>query len=192
MPRAGDMIENTLTGERAVFVATGHETGGQRLDANYFLRAGGYVAAAHIHPLQEESFEVIEGSVRISIGGKEITAVPGVRHVVPAGVSHRIVNHTAAEAHLFSTLRPALRSDELLETVWGLATDGRTNRKGYPNILQAAATGVEFRDELRLARPPRWVQDVVFSSLAPLARALSYRGAYVPQARRSAEQKGDS
>ena len=31
MPRAGDMIENTLTGERAVFAATRHETEGKRL-----------------------------------------------------------------------------------------------------------------------------------------------------------------
>lgn len=184
MPRVGDMIENTLTGERAIFAATGHETAGMRMEADYFLRAGGYVAAAHIHPLQEETFEVLEGSVRITIGGNEIIAVPGARYAVPPGVSHRIVNHTAQGAHLFSTLEPALRSDELLETVWGLATDGRTNRRGYPNILQAAVTGVEFRDELRLARPPRWVQDLVFSTLAPIARALSYRGAYVPQARR--------
>jgi len=184
MPRAGDMIENTLTGERAVFAATRHETEGKRLEADYFLRAGGAVAAAHIHPLQAETFVVLEGSVRITIGDKEITPEPGVRYTVPPGVSHRIVNHTALAAHLFSTLEPALRSDELLETVWGLATDGRTNRRGYPNIFQAAATAVEFRDELRLARPPLWVQDLVFRTVAPLAHALSYQGRYIPQARR--------
>jgi mannose-6-phosphate isomerase-like protein (cupin superfamily) len=184
MPRAGDMIENTLTGERAVFVSTGGETAGRLLEADYFLRPGGYVAAAHVHPLQVETFEVREGSVKITIGRKEVTAVPGGRYAVPRGVAHRIVNHTTEPARLFSTLEPALRSDELLETVWGLATDGRTNSRGYPSLLQAAATGMEFRDELRLARPPRWVQDLVFTVLAPLARARSYTGAYIPEARR--------
>lgn len=183
MPRAGDTIQNTMTGERAVFRSTRHETRGALLEADYYLRAGGYVAAAHVHPLQEESFEVLSGSVRIRIGNREIQAVPGRTYVVPPGTAHRIVNHTSAQAHLYSTLRPAMRSDELLQTMWGLASDGRTNRWGIPNLLQAAVTGTELRGELYLAGVPLWLQDLVFRLLAPLGRAAGYQGVYLPAPR---------
>jgi mannose-6-phosphate isomerase-like protein (cupin superfamily) len=56
--------------------------------------------------------------VCIEIGGREILAEPGKVHVVPPGVSHRIANrHQDAAAGMFSTLTPALRADELLETL---------------------------------------------------------------------------
>jgi quercetin dioxygenase-like cupin family protein len=183
VPRAGDEIENTMTGERAVFRSTRYETGGRLLEADYFLRAGGYVAAAHVHPLQEETFEVLEGSVKIKIGGRDVVAHPGRTYVVLPGVSHQIVNHTAADAHLYSTMRPAMRCDEVLETMWGLASEGRTNARGIPNLLQAAVSGVEFRGELYLAGPPLWLQRLVFRMLAPLGRARGYTGTYPSGAR---------
>jgi mannose-6-phosphate isomerase-like protein (cupin superfamily) len=178
MPRAGDMIENTMTGERAVFRSTRHETAGELLEADYYLTPGGHVAAAHVHPRQEETFEVLRGAVRIAIGGRRIEARPGQTYVVMPGVSHRIVNHAGAEAHLYSTLRPAMRSDELLQTMWALASDGRTSRRGVPNLLQAAVSGVYFRGELYLAGPPLWLQDLAFRLLAPLGRRAGYQGAY--------------
>jgi mannose-6-phosphate isomerase-like protein (cupin superfamily) len=169
-----------MTGERAVFRSTRHETGGALLEADYYLTAGGYVAAAHVHPRQEETFQVLEGSVRINIGGRDVLATPGRTYVVRPGVSHRIVNHTASSAHLYSTLRPAMRSDELLQTMWGLASDGRTNKHGIPHLLQAAASGRYFKGELYLAGPPLWLQNAVFTVLAPIARAMGYRPTYVP------------
>lgn len=181
MPRAGDMIENTMTGERAVFRSTRHETAGALLEADYYLGAGGAVAAAHVHPRQEETFEVLEGSVRIQIAGRDILARPGKTYVVAPGTSHRIVNHTATGVHLYSTLRPAMLSDELLQTMWALASDGRTNKRGIPSLLQAAVSGEHFRGELYLAGPPLWLQDLVFRLLGPVGRALGYRGLYLPQ-----------
>jgi quercetin dioxygenase-like cupin family protein len=186
VPRAGEMIENTMTGERAVFRSTRHETGGELLEADYYLDSGGYVAAAHVHPRQEETFEVLEGSVRIRIGRRDILAVPGQTYVVTPGTAHRIVNHASASAHLYSTLRPAMRSDELLQTMWGLASDGLTNERGIPKLLQAAVSGTYFRGELYLAGPPLWLQDLAFRLLAPLGRARGYQGAYVPRGVRRA------
>jgi mannose-6-phosphate isomerase-like protein (cupin superfamily) len=179
VPRAGEEIHNTMTGERLVFRSTRHETNGELLEADYHLTSGGYVAAAHVHPRQEETFEVLTGSVKIQIGGQDVVAEPGRTYVVMPGVSHRIVNHTSNEAHLYSTLRPAMRSDELLQTMWELASDGRTNRRGIPNILQAAVSGMYFRGELYLAGPPIWLQDLTFRLFAPIGRRLGYRGQYV-------------
>lgn len=184
MLEAGEVIENTQSGERAT-VRTGRlDTDGKLVEADFLLEAGGAVAAAHVHPYQTETFEVLEGEVLIRIGSEEILAVPGTRYVAPPGVPHRMLNHSGRDARLLSSAAPAMRMDELLETLWGLASDGRTNRFGHPNPLRAAAIAAEFRDEFRLAWPPTWVQDLIFRPLLPLARALRYPGTYVPVERR--------
>jgi len=64
------------------------------------------------------------------------------------------------------------------ETFFGLAKDGKTNRKGLPNPLQLAVLMREYEDELRLARPSHMVQRALFRPLAGLGRVLGYRGWY--------------
>jgi hypothetical protein len=64
------------------------------------------------------------------------------------------------------------------ETFFGLAKDGKTNRKGLPNAVRLAVLIHEYEDELRLARPPFLVQKALFWPLAALGRLLGYRGWY--------------
>ena len=46
---------------------------------------GGAVATKHIHPHQEERFEVLEGNVGFDVGRETVTAQPGDCLVVPGG-----------------------------------------------------------------------------------------------------------
>ena len=62
MIHAGDSIENPVTGERLVFRKTSRETGGQAVVFETFVQPNGFVAAAHVHPSQEERFEILRGS----------------------------------------------------------------------------------------------------------------------------------
>lgn len=64
--------------------------------------------------------------------------------------------------HLVAEFRPALRTEMFFETFFGLATDGKTNRKGLPNPLRLAVLAREYQDELHLARPPLRVQRALF------------------------------
>jgi mannose-6-phosphate isomerase-like protein (cupin superfamily) len=180
---AGDVVSNTQSGEWAKVRTERAGTGGKLIEFDYRLRSGGAVAAAHIHPHQTETFEVLEGEITIQLGDEKILARPGIRYVALPGVPHQMVNHTDEDATVFSTTSPALRMDELLETVWGLASDGKTNRWGYPGLLRAAAIADEFHSDFVLASPPAWVQNLVFRSLRPIAR-LRYPGTYVPVGRR--------
>ena len=50
------------------------------------------------------------------------------------------------------------RGEMAIETMWGLARDGKTNRKGVPNPLQFAVIVREFRDVIRPTKPPPIVQ----------------------------------
>src|SRR5919201_2539851 len=136
MIRAGDSIENPVTGERLVFRQTSHETGGEAVVLETYLKPNAFVAAAHGHAAQGERFEVLRGSVGFKIGRKKLVAGPGQRLTVPAGTPHRFWNAGEDEAHFVCEVRPALQFEALLETMFELAADGNTNRNGMPNPLR--------------------------------------------------------
>src|SRR5437870_12460832 len=89
MIRAGDSIENPVTGERLVFRQTSRETGGEAVVVETFVKPNGFVAAAHVHPGQEERFEVLRGSVGVKVGREKLVAGPGRRITIPCGISHQ-------------------------------------------------------------------------------------------------------
>jgi hypothetical protein len=72
-------------------------------------------------------------------------------------------------------VEPASRMESFLETIYGLAHDGRTNAKGMPNPLQLAVFSQAYFDVNHVARPPLAVQRVLFGILAPIGRLLGYR-----------------
>jgi hypothetical protein len=61
---------------------------------------------------------------------------------------------------------------------FGLAQDGKVNRRGMPNLLQLAAFAREFADVVQFTRPAQIVQKILFNLIAPIARLLGYRGSY--------------
>jgi mannose-6-phosphate isomerase-like protein (cupin superfamily) len=182
MVRAGDTIENPVTGERILFRKTSRETGGQAVVIECFVKPDGAVAAAHVHPSQEERFEVLSGSAGFRLGREKITAGPGERVTVPAGTAHKFWNAGDDELHFVCEVRPALQFEQLLETMFALAADGKTNRKGMPNPLRLAVIARAHFDTVRLPFPPAWMQRVGLALGAPLGRLLGFRATYEPRA----------
>jgi quercetin dioxygenase-like cupin family protein len=180
MIHAGDTIENPVTGERIVFRQTSHETNGEAVVIEAFVQPGGAVAAAHVHPSQDERFEVLGGSVGFRLDGTEVIAGPGERLLVPAGSAHTFWNAGETEAHFVCEVRPALQFEALLETMFALAADGKTNRKGMPNPLRLAVIAQASFDTVRLPFPPAWMQRVGLALGAPLGRLVGYRATYEP------------
>ena len=76
----------------------------------------------------------------------------------------------------------------MLETFWGLGSEGKTNRKGVPNLLQLAVIMTEYDDVMRLAKPPWIVQKLLFGVLAPVGRLFGYREWYPEYAARPADR----
>jgi hypothetical protein len=60
-----------VTGERIVFRKRARETGGELLEMHLYLAPGGFIAAPHVHPNQEERFEVGNTAVMFKVLGKE-------------------------------------------------------------------------------------------------------------------------
>jgi quercetin dioxygenase-like cupin family protein len=182
MIRAGDVLENPVTGERLVFRKTSQETGGEAIVVEAFVKPNGFVAAAHVHPRQEERFQVLKGSVGFRRGREKLVAGPGERLTVPAGTPHKFWNAGDDEAHFVCEIRPALQFEQLIETMYGLAAEGKTNRKGLPNPLRLAVIARHHFDDVRLPFPPVWMQRIGLAMGAPLGRLLGYRATHVPSA----------
>jgi quercetin dioxygenase-like cupin family protein len=180
MIRAGDSIENPVTGERLVFRQTSRETNGASVVIETYVQPNGFVAAAHVHPSQEERFEVLRGSVGFRVGREKIVAGPGKRLTVPAGTPHKFWNAGDEVAHFVCEIRPALQFESLIETMFSLAADGKTNRKGMPNPLHLAVIAQAHFDTVRLPFPPAIVQRLGLALGSPVGRVLGYEPVYVP------------
>ena len=179
MARAGDTLEHPVTGERIVFLKTARDTEGELLQVRFFMKGGELVAAEHVHPYQEEHVEVLSGSVRFRVRGQERDVGAGETIVVPPGTPHVWSNPGEEEVHVLGELRPALKTETLLETYFGLAKDGKVNPKNcFPNPLQLAVIAREYEDEIYLARPPLFVQRVLFGLLASIGTLLGYKARY--------------
>src|SRR3954462_13662984 len=113
MPQIGQRLENPVTGEKLTFVETAASTDGERVVLDLEPAAGGKVPGVHIHPKQEEKFEVLQGSMKFRYGMKKIVAEAGETVVVPAGKVHDFANAGASTAHVRVTISPALRMEEM-------------------------------------------------------------------------------
>ena len=178
MIRKGDTIENPVTGERLVFLETSQETNGEYVLVETTVQPGGFVAAAHVHPNQSERFEVERGLVGFALDGEKVVAGPGESVVVPAGSSHQFWNAGDEEAVFVCEVRPALQFERLLETMFALAHDGKTNRKGMPNPFRLAVIANAHFEDVRLPFPPAWLQKAGLAIGAPLGRLMGYEQVY--------------
>jgi mannose-6-phosphate isomerase-like protein (cupin superfamily) len=175
----GETIENPITGERITFLATSADTDGEAVMIETVVQPDGFVAAAHVHPKQEERFEIVSGTLGLKVGDKEIAAGPGKTLTVPAGTPHRFWNAGDDQVRFRCEVRPALQFERLLETMFALAADGKTNKKGMPNLLRLAVIARAHFDVVRLPFPPAFVQRWGLALGAPVGRLLGYSPTYV-------------
>jgi quercetin dioxygenase-like cupin family protein len=174
MIRPGDRLENPVTGEVLIFHETAAQTGGERVRVETIVQPDGFVAAAHVHPAQTERFEVLTGTVGFRVGRKTVLAGPGDALVVPPGTPHRFWNAGSGEARFLCEIRPALRFESLIETMFTLAAEGKTNERGLPGALQLAVIAKKHFDTVRLPFPPAPLQRAALAVGAPLGGMIGY------------------
>src|SRR3954464_2295483 len=182
MIRTGDTIHNPVTGERITFHATSADTNGESVVIECTVQPDGFVAAAHVHPSQSERFAVIDGELGLKSGKEKLTLGRGEVAVVEPGTPHRFWNAGEDDLRFVCEVRPALQVESLLDTMFTLAADGKTNRKGMPNPLRLAVIARAHFDTVRLPQPPAWAQRAGLALGAPVGRLLGYGATYAPQA----------
>ncbi len=182
MISTGQTLTNPVTGETLVFRTTSADSNGERVVVETLVEPNGAVAAAHVHPAQDELFQVLGGEVEFRLGKQTLVAKPGDRVLVPAGMPHRFRNVGGETAHFVCEVTPALEFEQLIETMFSLAADGKVNRKGMPNPLRLAVIARHHFGDVRLPFPPAWLQRLGLALGAPLGRLIGYRPTYEPTA----------
>jgi len=172
MAFSGQVLDNPGSGERFIFLTTAADTSGQLLEFDLVVEPHGRVPGGHVHPGQQESFEVRQGLMRFRKGLRAVTAGPGDRVVVEPGTYHRFANAGDEPAVVRVRVTPALRMEELFETVAALGAEGRTLPSGMPRPLDLALFMREFADEVAAPVAPGLARAV----MAPLAAIGERRG----------------
>ena len=178
MIEPGQTLVNAVTGEQLTFLRTAAQTDGEYVLVECVVAPEGAVASAHVHPIQEERFEIVSGELGLRRGRERLVATAGDVVVVEPGTAHKFWNASDEDVRFRCEIRPALAFEALIETMFGLAADGKTNRKGLPNPLRMAVIAKAYRDVIRLPFPPPWMQDAGLLFGVPLGRMLGYRPTY--------------
>lgn len=178
MAKAGDVINNPITGERITFLKTAKDTGGSLLQFELVAQPGGFPVGAHTHPKQEERFHILSGQISVWLDGQAHHYTAGDELVITAATPHYWTNTGREELKMIIELRPALDWETFFESMFGLARDGKTDKKGQPNPFQMAIIADKFRDE---AGPVTLTHRLIFKLIPLLAvfgRWMGYKAVY--------------
>jgi quercetin dioxygenase-like cupin family protein len=184
MAKSGQVIENPRRKARMTFLRTAGDTEGELLAMLAEEEPTLARPPLHRHPHQEERFEVRSGTLDYQLGEQVYTAEPGEVAVVPPGVPHTWWNSGSEKLVAQIELRPALRFETCLETIYGLTKAGRVSPRGAPSRLQAAVLFHAFRKEyvpVALPAPmflPRPARSLLIFVMAAMGCFLGYRPWY--------------
>jgi quercetin dioxygenase-like cupin family protein len=130
--------------------------------------ASGSPPPPHLHPAQEEHFEVLAGvlSARVD-GGETRTLHAGETLDIARGVKHQMWNAAAAEARVRWETKPAGRTEEWFRSVDRLVRDAGGRQ---PGPLAFAPLLGEYGDVFRLAVGPDAVVQPALRVLGALGR----------------------
>ena len=131
-------LENAKLGVRVEIRKTAEETDGALLEFDVVGRARGFLTQAHVHTDQTERHEVIEGTMRLVIEGREHILKQGEAMTVPIGASHRQLAGPGHEGpgRVRVQLRPAGDSEAFVRRL----VEMDVNRLGFPPAPSSCAT----------------------------------------------------
>jgi quercetin dioxygenase-like cupin family protein len=174
----GEVWENPMTRERATIIELPHRNPERRATAELTALVGARVIGEHLHPGIVERFTVLEGELTVKCDGKTSILQQGQTATIGPNVWHDWWNAGNRDARVRVEVTPGERFSHMVETLFGLARLGHTNKQGLPDPLQLALIALEFSDVMVLRSPPPAMQKLLFGALAPIARWRGYRGTY--------------
>jgi quercetin dioxygenase-like cupin family protein len=165
------VIANPISGEQIVIHTSGAETNGKLLVFDLFLPPGKQVPSRHTHPIQEERFTILAGTMRFRLGWRRILATPGDTIAVPAGVAHWFGNAGSGVAHARVEVRPALRMEELLAMAATIEAGTQRSIRHWVRQLPAVARLlIEFQHEVAAPGLVAWLVQPILAVIARLDR----------------------
>lgn len=163
------VISNPISGEQIVIHTSGAETDGKLLVFDLFLPPGKQVPSRHTHPIQEERFTILAGTMRFRLGWRSILATSGHTIVISPGVAHWFGNAGPGMVHARVEVRPALRMEELFATAATIETGAHHSIHLRVRKLPAVARLlIEFEREVAVPDLAAWLVRPVLAVIARL------------------------
>jgi quercetin dioxygenase-like cupin family protein len=120
----------------------------EQLEVLASYRPQGTPPPAHLHPSQDERFEVLEGEMRARVDGEELRMPAGTEIEILRGQAHQMWNPGDVEARVRWRTTPALRTEEWFRVLDSLfAPEGaiaRGEEVDFPSLLD------DYADVFRL------------------------------------------
>jgi len=127
----------------------------------------------HFHPGQDEHFQVLSGSIQVSVDGQERPLAAGEEIEIPRGAVHQMWNPTSEPARVIWRTSPGGRTEQWFRAIDHLHREGRVGGNGMPGALAFGVMLTEYRDVFRLAGPD-WLLRPALAALGRLGRARGY------------------
>ena len=160
------MSENRVlrlpAGELISIIRTGLETAGEVFEFEAVLPSGLSGPPAHWHRVEQETFEVVEGRLRVRVGHAVRDLGPGESVTVAPGTVHAFSNPTGQQVRVITRETPAGQLEAQLRV---MASAGR-----LPPLLRLAEVNARNGFSFFLAGVPEFPQRLLWQGLAGLAR----------------------
>ena len=158
------------TGETITFVKTGKDTEGAFTEVICTIPAGQEGPPPHIHPLQDEIFEVIEGKLELSANGKKIVLEEGQSYNVTANTAHSFLNPLDRETKFRALYKPALDIDYMLVQGFdSLNSQSNPNQPSLQMIVDFDFILKQIHGQYKFAGAP----GIIFTIFAAIARLFT-------------------
>ena len=120
----------------------------EALEVEARYRPGGSPPPAHLHPAQDEHFEVLEGAIRVRVGSEERELEAGAEIEIGRGQVHQMWNPGSESARVRWVTTPAGRAEEWFRVLDGLFREGGDIAAGRE--VDFGALLEEYSDVFRL------------------------------------------
>jgi mannose-6-phosphate isomerase-like protein (cupin superfamily) len=112
-------------GSDYTITASAGETGGSFVEMEILLPPNAVAPPLHIHPKQEEDFEVLAGAFDVHFEGQWMRLPEGESMTIAHGAPHAFRNSSGLRVRVRNVHRPALGFQDYLEELHSLAIEGK-------------------------------------------------------------------
>lgn len=146
----------SVFGVEARITASSEDTGGAYVEMDC-TAAPGSGTIVHYHPHQEETYQVLEGTLEVLREGRWSPVGAGDSMTIPAGAVHAFRNPGPAPARFLNRHTPALGFQAHLETLDRLIRTGKIRgTKDLRSIIHMSMSGVRHQPDVPV-KPPLWL-----------------------------------
>ena len=168
----GDELYDKRFGERYLVLEAARDSGGELVRIEDTAAPGPSRRQTSAHPAQRERFEVLSGTLGLTVDGEQHLLGPGDTFEVEPGARHLPHNAGDTELRFLAEMRPAGRFEEFLAEITAV---NNTGREGLAYLLTVARVISRFPDVEHPTPLPRALDRALFATLAAAGKLLGLR-----------------